>query len=409
MKSFKALILIALVVVIGGVGALYGANYLENGAVEQMQDVVVTTDQEIGEEEIIEPEVERDPLESGSYFLFHNQRVVDDLETEGVEVDYDFYRLTTRGELERIATINHNAWIGGLYTTVNGEELHVRRYQESEQDAIMNLYGEIVEVRPEGTTRMSSPNGRYELEMKTTFVEGGDHQQEFVVIDTQQQGVIATFSRDDFGEDLTWEIVPYHIDSQGEYMYARLVCGCEGVFPDQWQVNINTGEITKFSDLLETHSNFLTSLNPSTRQVLAVAPVAEWVTDGPYQNLIPPTVIQLLDLDTMEVQNLLTDEQTAWTNPIIDPWGIGRYMVQAEDPTAWEDDSYKNYLVSTQDGEIDEEIFFAEGRVLDWQQNVVLLQRDDLFVLKDIETKEEIELMIPDAEQIRYIGSITIE
>jgi hypothetical protein len=397
MKSFKALLLVALVTVIGGGVALYGAKYLEEeGNTQQISE---------GEEEIIEPEVEQEELEPGSYLIFENRRQIGERDRQlGYEEEYDYYRYQPDGELELFATINHPQEVrGALTTSVYGQNLLMHRYQDDEQDGVLSLTGEVLETRPEGWSLMRSPNGRFEIDVKTTFVEGGDHQQEFTVIDTEQNGEIATFTRDQFGEDLTWELYPYFIDNAGSYFYVKLVCGCEGTFPDQWEVNIETGEVRKISDLLGTHSNMLTSLDPVYRRMLSITAETEPSLDGPYLELLPPTTIELLDLDEDEPMELLVDEERAWDRPFLDPMGHNRYILRL-----WAEGN-QNYMVTTQDGIIEEDHYLTDGWVTDWVETTIVVWKDESYKLINADTKVEIDLKLPTDGYLDYIGSITIE
>ncbi|MDG1950847.1 MAG: hypothetical protein P8J32_08610 [bacterium] len=407
MKSFKALVLIAFIVVIGGVAALYGANYLENGASDYATEEVVVSN---NVEENIEPVVEQDQLEPGSYFIFENRSYLSeyDEEANGFDELYEYYRVSIDGEVELITSIEHEKEVsGGLYARTFGQELLVHRYQDENQEALINLNGEIVEVREwiRGNNTLASANGRYEVHAPTVFQEGGDHVQDIIVIDTHQQGEIAHFTRDDFGDDLTWELQPMQIDNNGEYLYIRSTCGgCEGVFTDHWEVNLKTRQIEKISELVEAQDYYLTSLNIDTRQMLAIAQTHEWSAYGPYQELLPPATFQLLDLDTQETQDLFTDEEHAWDQPRMDPTGEYRFVVRKLGNDG------EIFLVSMDTDDFVRNAYLANGWLDEWLENVVLLDGySETPRLVNVDTRVITEVELPNTDDLRYIGAITIE
>ncbi|TAL49986.1 hypothetical protein EPN81_04070 [Patescibacteria group bacterium] len=405
MKPFQTLLLLVILILIGGMAALYWGKSIED----------VTAPVEVVAEPVVEPiEEETEPV---SYLVFESSEVTDpgtqDWANDDTET-YTFYHLAlgasnqenlSADDLVAFAQIVHPSTVsGGLTTYVYGQQLLMHRYQEENQDGILSLEGEVVETRPEQWSSIRSANGRYEVSYTTRFDDSETERSSITEIQVVDRETSQEMLRLSLDEQESWEQVPFLIDDAGEYLYVREVCGCEAMLSGIWQINIATGEVTRLDTLVDLDSWFLSSLDDDARRLLAIQTVTQPSTEGPGQDFLPPATIRLLDLNRLEVDELLVDENRSWNNPWVDPEGNDRYVVR----TGYE--KIGVYLVNFTDTQIREEHYLTDGWVLDWVGDWLVVQdNEDLSVkLVNVESKEEIPLEFP-GEQAEYIGSIQRE
>ncbi len=152
MNSFKALSLVAMIVLVVGFGTLFWAQSVE----------VVDDTPDVTEDVVIEDEVVVE-IEAGEYFIFQT-RVVSDTGSDTAANDdveeYTFYRLPLGdSQLESFATVSHGPEFGGGLTSyVLGQNILMHRYQTDQEydsltrrptdgeelDGIMTLAGEVI-------------------------------------------------------------------------------------------------------------------------------------------------------------------------------------------------------------------------------------------------------------------------
>lgn len=370
---------LAVIILIGGMAALYWG--------KSVQDATAPV-------EVVEEPVEPAPeeLAAGSQLVF--------------QVDEErFYRLAVddvSAEPFLFATIDHPPTIsGGLVAYVYGQDLLLHRYQADDQDGVLSLDGEILETRAKQWGTIRSANGRYEV----SWTPEGDVADVITVMDLADETSLLEIDAADIKSDSDrWYIEPFLVDDQGAFFYARETCGCEATLSGLWMIEVATGEVTRLDDLVDLDSWFLSNLDVQTRGLLAISTEREPSQDGPYEELLPPTTIRILDLESLEVGELLVDEVRAWDRPWLDPEGNDRYVVRI-----W-DEGNKLYLVNFDDTEITEENFLTDGWVLDWVGDwlVVRNTQDSTLKLVNVESKEEVILEIP-GERVDYVGSIKLK
>lgn len=393
MKAFQTLLFLVIVILIGGMAALYWGKSIENATAP----VVI-------EESVPEPVEEG--LSTGSYLVFQSEEVTDpgtqDWANDDTET-YTFYRLKIddigSSEPVEFAAVEHPATVeGGLTTYIFGQYLQMHRYQKENQDGILSLEGEVVETSEEQWTRFRSANGAYEVRYE--FGPDTEDAGTIEVVEVETGNVLAQFDLIlDSGEVGNPE--PFLIDDEGTFVYARQVCGCEATLSGFWVIDVGSGEVTRLDTLVDLDSWFLSSLDADGRRMVTLSTDRQPSKDGPYYELLPPTTIRILDLDTLEPRELLVDEARAWDRPWLDPEGKDRYIVRDEED--------KEYLVDFDDTEITEEQYLTDGWVLDWVGDWLVMQDmvDLTLKLVNVESKEEVNLEIP-GEQAEYVGSIEL-
>jgi hypothetical protein len=403
MKPFQILLFLTVIILIGGIAALYWGQSIEEATVPI----------EIVEEPMVEPA--QDELSPGSYLVFQSVEVTDSGSQDWANDDtetYTFYRLVlgeatyrsnhSPDDLVAFATIEHPATIsGGLTTYVYGQHLLMHRYLDDDQDGLLSLVGEIAQTSSKNWSRFRSSNGmyevRYEFGLESPSVDFGT----FEVTNVATGEMVAQHTLTlDSGEIGNPE--PFLIDNEGAYLYVHQVCGCEATLSGLWQVEVATGEATRLDTLANVDSWFLSNLDANNRRLLAIETDSEPSTDGPGENLLPPTTIRILDLERLEATDLLVDEDRAWDRPWLDPEGNDRYVLRL-----W-DEGNSLYLVNADDTEISEDQLLTNGWVLDWVRDWLVVSNSDLSLkLVNLETKEEIKLEFP-LDRVKYIGSIEL-
>ncbi len=393
------------VILVAGVAALYWGKSIE----EAMVPVVI-------EESVPEPVEEE--LPSGSYLVFESVQVTDQGTQDWANDDtetYTFYRMAleegryqanlTTDDLVEFAAIEHPSTISGSLTTyIFGQHLLMHRYLADDQDGILSLDGELVETRPQEWGTIRSKNGRYQVDFKMNRGDARVAVTQLMVTDLDTGSTLLEKMVNPAELDGGWDLEPFVIDDQGEYLYVHEVCGCEATLPGIWQVEIATGEVTRIDTLVDLDSWFLSSLDAQGRGMLAITTGSKPRTEGLGENLLPPTTIRILDLDSLEVDEILVDEERVWNQPWLDPQGNDRYVVRL-----W-DERDKVYLVNFEDPEISEENYLTDAVVLDWTGDwlVMQVQGIDTILIKliNLETREEILIDLP--ERSRYVGSIEL-
>lgn len=419
MKSFQTLLFLSVIILIGGMAALYWGKSIQDATTPV--EVVDETTEPVEEE-----------LSPGEYLIFQSVTTTDvgtqDWANDDTQV-YTFYRLAlgeatyrsnpSSDDLVEFATIEHGpVFSGGLTSYIFGQDIIMHHYQSTrtydqesgqpsdgeEQDGILSLEGEVIDVRPESWTQLRSDNGLYEIFWESPYDgEGPD----VTITNTQSGEVVGQASLATIQEEVNprWELAPFLIDDAGEYFYAHEVCGCEATLSGIWQIEIAKGEAeaTRLDELVDLDSWFLSSLDPETRGLLAISTDREPALEGPYDDLLPPTTIRILDLESLDVGELLVDEERAWDRPWLDPNGNDRYLVRR-----W-DEASRLYLVDFDDTEILEENLLTDGWVLDWVGDWLVVQdtQDSTLKLVNVESKEEIILEIPG--EVEYVGSIELK
>ncbi|NQV89689.1 MAG: hypothetical protein HQ488_05175 [Parcubacteria group bacterium] len=414
MNSFKALSLIAIIVLVVGFGTLFWAQSVEvvTNTIDVVGDAVVTEVNHLvgGDEE---------DIDLGEYLVFQSRAVSDSGSDTAANDDVKmntFYRaLVGSSELEEIATIEHGPEFGGSLTSyVFGQNILMHRYQTDreydsstrgptsgeELDGIMTLTGEVIEVGEEQWGRLRSENGRYQVAWDSPY---DDINTDLVVTDVKTGEVIVTIDEKGFFDgESRLEYEPFLIDDDGAYMYVHEICGCEAPRNGLWEVNLETLAIVKLTDLIEFDSWSKVSIDPNSRMLISVQTESEPAADGPYYELFPPAVIQSLNLDTLETMTILTDLTDAWDQPLLDPTGQGRFIVRK-----WGDENAQ-YLVGFDTGEITDKNFLTEGWVLDWVGDWLVMHdfNDNVTTLFNVDTHESVEINIKDADSHDYVGSI---
>lgn len=383
MKPFQMILFFVVVILVAGVAALYWGKSIE----EAMVPVVIA-------EPVPEPVEEE--LPSGSYLVLQ------------VDERY-FFRLAVNdigssNPLE-FATVDQPMSVsGGLTTDVYGQDLLMHRYLDDDQDGILSLEGKIIETRPEQWGTIRSTNGRYQVDFEIDRGDGRVAITSLTVTDIDAGTTLLKKTMNPEELDGGWDLEPFVIDDLGDFIYIHEVCGCEATLSGLWQLEIATGELTRLDTLVDLDSWHLSSLDPQKRRLLAVSTNSEPSNVGPYNELVPPTTIRILDLNTLESIDLLLDEKQAWDRAWLDPEGNDRYVV-----SLWGEGN-KLYIVDFTDSEITEESYLAGGRMRDWVGDWLVVQdsQDSTLRLVNVESKEEVMLDLP-GERVQYIGSIERE
>ncbi len=381
MKPFQTLLLLAVLILIGGSAALYWGKTVQ----EAMAPIEV----------VVEPVIEqvKEPLAPGAYLVFQSN-------------EWDFYRLAISdasfGQPSKFATLkNPLAVWGGLTTYVYGQHLLLHRYLDDEQDGIVSLDGEVLQTRPMRWGTIRSANGRYEVVWESVYDEV---ETDIVVTDLVSGEVAVSIPESVFDYDEgEFELEPFVVDDQGAYLYVHEVCACEATVAGVWRVDLATVEATRLDTLVDLDSWFLSSLDAQGGRLLSISTGREPSGDGPYDELLPPATIRILDLQTLESTDLLVDEERAWDQPRLDPEGNGRYVVRL-----W-DEGNRWYLVDFEAEAITDEDYLTDGWVVDWVGDwlVVMNTDDSSLKLVNTQTREEVELELPDA-YASYIGAIEL-
>ncbi|MBI4435561.1 hypothetical protein HY630_02725 [Candidatus Uhrbacteria bacterium] len=381
MKPFQTLLLLAVLILIGGMAAIYWGKTVEDATapVEAVQTIEVV---EAVEEEIA----------PGAYLVFQAN-------------EWDFYRLAVEdiadSQPRKFATLkNPLAVSGGLTPYVYGQHLLLHRYLQDEQDGIVSLKGEVLQTRPMQWGTIRSANGRYEVVWKSVYDEV---ETDIVVTDLVSGEVVVSIPESVFADAGAFALEPFLINDQGTSLYVHEVCACEATVAGVWRVNLETLQATRLDTLVNLDSWFLSSLDAQGGRFLSISTEREPAEDGPYDELLPPSTIRMLDLETLEATDLLVDEARAWDVPWLDPEGNDRYVVRL-----W-DKGNRLYLVDFEDKAITEEDYLTDGWVLDWVGDwlVVMNTDDSSLKLVNTQTREEVEIELPD-EYAGYIGSIEL-
>mgnify|MGYP002725554795 CR=1 FL=1 len=414
MNSFKALSLVAIIVLVVGFGTLFWAQ-----SVEVVDNTPVAEDEILTEPVEVVVEEDLDEVEPGEYLIFQT-RVVSDAGSDTVANDdveeYTFYRLPLGdSQLESFATVSHGPEFGGGLTSyVPGQNILMHRYQTDQEydsvtrrptdgeelDGIMTLAGEVIEVSQEQWGRLQSDNGRYQVEWDSPY---DDTNTDLTVTDLNTGEVVAQIDENLFGDsESRWEYEPFLIDNDGAYMYVHEICGCEASLSGLWEVNLETFEVASISDIAEEVDWSATTIDPDNRRMISIETVPVYDLQGPGARLTPPAVIRLVDLDAREARDLLVDEEVAWSQAWFDPSGADRYVVYQYG------DDYKQYLVDLDAEEITEDDYLAEGWILDWVGDWLVMRnyQDNTTTLFNVETRESIEISVENTDSISYLGSI---
>lgn len=419
MKAFQILLFLVIIILIGYMAALYWGKSVQEATVP-----IEVVDE-------LTPEPAEEELSPGSYLVFQSVEVSDpgtqDWANDDTET-YTFYRLalgeaTYRSnpsvdDLILFATIEHGpAFSGSLTSYIFGQDILMHRYESTrtfdresgqpsegeEQDGILSLQGKVFDVRAESWGQLRSDNGLYEVVWEYPYDgEGPD----VTVTNTESDEFVAQVSFSTIREeaDARWEFEPFLIDDAGEYLYVHEVCGCEATLSGTWQVEIATGEVTRLDTLVDLDSWFLSSLDVNGRGLLAISTEREPSNEEPGDNLLPPIIVRILDLESLDVGELLVDEERAWGEPWLDSSGNDRFIIRGRDS-----EEGRLYLVDFADTEITNEQYLTDGRVLDWVGDwlVVSNTQDSTLKLVNVESKEEVSLEIS-GERVEYVGSIEL-
>jgi hypothetical protein len=413
MNSFKALSLVATIVLVVGFGTLFWAQSVEvvDGTTGVTEDIS-SEDEDVVVDELVE-------LEAGEYLVFQT-RVVSDAGTDTAANDdieeYTFHRiLLGDSQLEPFATVSHGPEFGGALTSYTlGQNILMHRYQTQaeydyssrrptegdELDGIMTLQGEVIEVSEEQWGRLQSDNGLFQVDWDSSY---DDTNTNMTVTDLSTGEVIAQIDENVFGEgESRWEYIPFLVDDDGDYLYVHESCNCGAQLYGMWEVNLETLEVLAINTIAPADTPVSTSIDPMHRRMLSIESVQVFDLEGPGARLVPPTTIRLVDLDARESKDLIVDNETAWGRAMFDPTGKDRFIV-----VEYGDES-RQYLVDLNADEITDEDFLAEGWILDWVGDWIVLRNfpDTTTTLVNIETSESIEISVENTEYISYLGSI---
>lgn len=384
---------------IGGLGALYWVD-----SVGDAVSPVATIDEKTILPEPVEEQTKR--IDPGSYFIF-----TDNTNT--------FYRVKLgESELVAFATIQHGLeFSGGLVAYPFGQEILIHRYQTNrtydvqtgrptqgeEQDGILSLTGEVIQVKPEQWGVIRSPNGIFEASFVTTY-EGRNGNTNVKVTNLETQETISEFLLDST-ELESWTPEPFLLDNNGQYLYARGICGCEATIADLWEVDLQTNTIRALDPLVTLQSWYEANIDPVSRRLLTLHTTREPSTDGPGEVLLPPTTVRLLDLDSGDITDLLVDDENAFSRPFIDPTGKDRYILHEKS------DEQNVFLVGFDDKEITKDHLLTTGFVLDWVGEWLVIQdTSDLSLeLFNVETGKAVEMTTSVDGSFEYIGSVTLD
>lgn len=419
MKPFQTLLFLAVMVLIGGMAALYWGKSIQDA----------TAPVEVVEEPTTEPAEEE--LAPGSYLVFQSVTTTDagtqDWSNDDTDT-YTYYRLAlgeatyrvmpSVDDLVEIVSVVHGPnFSGSLTTNILGQNLLMHRYESTrefdeetgmptegeEGDGLLSLEGEVIETSKRDLPRLQSSNGLYEVRFEFGLDSPSQDFGTYQVYNVSTGELIVQHRTTlDSGEEGNPE--PFLIDDKGRYLYIRQVCGCEATLSGLWMIDVQTGEATRLDELVDLDSWFLSSLDMDARRLLSISTDREPSQDGPYDELLPPTTIRILDLESLESDEFLIDEERAWDRPWLDPQGNDRYVVRL-----W-DEGNSLYLVNFDDTEIVEDHFLTDGWVLDWVGDWLVVQntQDSTLKLVNVESKEEVLLEIP-GERVEYIGSIELK
>lgn len=417
MKPFQTLLLLIVVVLIGGLGLMYWAN-----SVDQVVEPVEVVDS------IHEPEaVQETQLDPGAYLIFQSVRTTDTGEQDWANDDsqtYTFYRLAlgeatyranpSTDDLVAFATIEHGPEFGGgLTTTIFGQDLLLHRYQTdsvydavngqagrgAEVDGVLSLTGEILETRRESWGTFRSDDGRFEVFQ--SFGYYGD--QGVVTVTDLQTGEIIHDLTLAFTSEEVGTPEPYLIDNSGTYLYVHQVCGCEASPSGFWEVNLSTGEIRALHELFDLPSWSQTNLDPETRRLLVINEAREASQDGPFDELVPPVIVKVLDLDSGEVTTLFTDDTQAYDRPLLDSPRQDRYLLRP-----WKEGN-EILLFGLEDDDVQEAEKLTDGWVMDWVVDWLVVDDNQVLSLFNLETRGSMIIDVPEgAERFEYVGSIVI-
>ncbi len=419
MKSFKTLLLLIVIVLIGGLGFLYWASF-----VDQTTEPIAEVSEEQEAQETQEPE----NVGPGTYLIFQSVRTTDAGEQDWANDDtqtYTFYRLAlgeatyranpSSEDLVAFATVEHGPEFGGgLTTTIFGENLLMHRYQTSrvydavngrpeegtEQDGLMSLTGEIVKTRPEQWGSIRSKNGRYEVTWNSLYDE---IEQNILVTDTLSGEIVAQVDPASIMESSRWTAEPFAMNNLGTYLYLHEVCGCEASLSGYWEVNLKTGEIRDLQKLFDLPSWSQTNLDPDTGRLLVIDEAREASSEGPFDELVPPSTVRLIDLDSSETTNLFTDEAQAYGRPLLDASGQDSYLLRP-----WKEGN-EIWLFGLEDDEAQEAEKLTDGWVMDWVGDWLVVDDNQILSLFNLETRGSMTLVVPDgAERFEYVGSVVI-
>ncbi len=414
MNSFKAISLVSAIVLVVGFVALFWAQSLQvvNNTIEVIGNTVATEVNHLvgGDDPDIDP---------GEYLIFQGRVLSDEGSDPAGNDDVTlntFYRVPVgSSDLEPFASIEHGPEFGGsLISYVFGQHILMHRYQTNKEydsltrmptegeelDGIMTLAGKVIEVGEEQWGRLRSENGQYEVQWDSPY---DDTNTDLTITDTQTGEVIATIDENVFREsESRWEYEPFLIDDDGAYMYVHEICGCEAKLDGLWEVNLRTLAVTKLTDLVDFDSWFQVAIDPNSRMLIALETESRPAEDGPYDILLPPTVIRSLDLTTREVKTMITDLTEAWGSPLLDPTGQSRFIIGK-----WGDQNAQ-YLVDLDAQEITDADFLINGWILDWVGDWLVLYDSDQGTssLFNVSTHKTVEINIKDVDSYGYVGSI---
>lgn len=384
MKPFQTILFLAVIILIGGMAALYWGKSVQEAAAPVAVDEQVET--------IIEPVEET--LKPGAYLVFQ----VD---------DWFFYRLAVNDigttDATRFATLkNPLAVSGGLTAYVYGQNLLLHRYLEEERDGVVSLEGEVKATRPIQWGTLRSANGRYEVVWESVY---DAVKTDMVVTDLETVRTLATIPQAAFEtSEPVFDAEPFLLDDHGAYLYVREVCACEATVSGLWEVELASGEVTRLDTLAGLESWFQSILDANSRRLLSVKTVRRPAEDGPYDELLPPTTIEILDLDTLQTRELLVDNERAWHSPRLDPTGRDRYLVQE-----WGEGNGR-HLVDFDVQEIIGEPYLTDGWVLDWVGDWLVVQEQpgSSFTLINTQTDERVSLNLPGGWK-DYVGAVELK
>lgn|GEM_PF-2670895 len=368
-----------------------------------------------------EPEQEETDLGPGSYLIFQSVRTSDEGDQDWANDDteeYTFYRMVVGEEgLVPFITIEHGPKIsGGLTSYVYGEDILMHRYQTEQTydpvsgraeggndiDGVLSLTGEILETRPENWQTFRSANGQFEV----THDFGSSREQNdgtVTITDVETGEVLKSLSLTlDSGEIGYPE--PYLIDNSGTYLFVHQVFGGEATLAGLWEVNLQTGESQAIHELVDLQAWNQASVDPESRRVLAVITQREPSDQGPYDELLPPTTVQLLDLESGEVTTLFTDDTNAYDHPYLDSPRQDRYLLRP-----WKETN-EVLLFGMTDDDIQEAEKLVDGWVLDWVGDWLILGDGFTTSLFNIENRGATVVAMPEgAERFEYVGSVVID
>ncbi|NQV89993.1 hypothetical protein HQ487_01135 [Candidatus Uhrbacteria bacterium] len=390
MKSFQLFLFLVVVVLAGGIGILLWGSSLE--------EIPVAI--EVHEEEELEGEDEA--IESGAYLVFQS---MDTNSFYRLELEDAGYQTTlSQEDLIKFASFTQDPDSSGSLTSyVFGKEIIMHRFSVVdgvEQDGILNLEGNVTEVRPGKWEMIRSENGRFEVTWESPYLE---EQADILVTDLSTGFVIATIPPAILSEyEGPFFLEPFLVDD-GEYLYFHEVCPCEATVSAIYQVDLSTLEVRRLDTLTQLRTWFLSSLDADARRLLTINTESRPNEMGLGDELLPPSTIQVVDLETLDITQVLFDEEHAWGHPLLEDVG-DRYIVRL-----WDKDrqQYEIYLNQLDGGSMTQENYLTTGFVLDWVGNWLVLDvlDSDIYRLFNLESKQITEITIPGGYS-SYVGSI---